>query len=410
MIAYGTRGLDDPRPVDARTVYDIGSLTKVFTALLLAEDVEAGRLSFDQPVRTCVPAASGLLAHKTGREVTFADLATHTSGLPLRPDNLVSKDPDDKYAGYTAEELLDFLARSAPEHPPGSAYAYSNVGFGLLGLALERCDHADYETLVASRITGPLGMRDTAVEPSPEMRAREAKSYDVDLARPLPHWRMGALVPAGGLRSTADDLLIFLDAALGRVGPGLQPAFRDLTSIQRPGGMQPATAIALGWNIFRDGPRTLVWKNGNVGGFRTFMGYDPGARIGVVALANAQPDGPDDIGLHILDPAIPVNLTRPRRHQEVPIAPEKLDRYTGAYRYSATDIVTIRKVGDHLAVIVPGSEPIPIYAMGPDRFFMKIQDVELTFESFADGRPAKLIWNQDGGDQTGERTGDASPP
>jgi D-alanyl-D-alanine-carboxypeptidase/D-alanyl-D-alanine-endopeptidase len=409
VVAYGVRNLSDRTPVDGDTVYDIGSLTKVFTALLLTQDVARGRLSLDAPVRTCVPAASGFLAPHGGREVSFADLATHTSGLPLRPDNLVSKDPDDKYAGYSAEDLMAFLAAFKPTRPPGAAYDYSNVGFGLLGLALSRCDHADYASLIRERITGPLGMTDTALEPGPGMLRREASGYDVDFEL-LPHWHMGALAPAGGLRSTADDLLKFLDAALGRPPSPLTPALQALTAVERPGGMAPATAIALGWNIYRHDGREVVWKNGNVGGFRTFMGYERTTGTGVVALANMlTPEGADDIGLHLLDPSYPANLKPPRAHHEVRLDAAMLDRYVGVYQFpdSDTDIATVRREGDRLVVIAPGSGPLRLYPEGDGRFFLKIADVELTFIDVVAGRATRLVWNQDGTDQVGARTGDA---
>ena len=321
----------------------------------------------------------------------------------MRPDNLPSKDPDNKYAGYTAADLLAFLASFKPSRAPGAAYDYSNVGYGLLGLALSRCDHADYASLLRERIVGPLDLTDTALEPTTDMRRREAASYDVDF-RPLPHWRMGALAPAAGLRSTANDVLKFLDAALGRTPTSLAPAFRELTSTRRPGGMDPATAIALGWNIYEHDGRTVIWKNGNVGGYRAFMGYDPQAQIGIVALANMlTPEGADDIGLHLLDPSYPVNLKSPRPHRQVAIDPAALDRYIGAFRMPDGVVMSVTRTGDRLFVTAPGSGPIPMYPEGDNRFFLKIVDAELTFGGFAGGRATRLIWSQEGPDDVGVR-------
>lgn len=403
IVAYGARSLKDRTPVDGRTVYDIGSLTKVFTALLLAEGVEHGRLRLDEPVRNCVSGSSGILAPTGGRKVTMADLATHTSGLPLRPDNLRSKDPDDKYAGYTEEDLLAFLSAFRPSRPPGKTYEYSNVGYGLLGLALSRCNHADFATLVRKRITAPLGMADTAIEPTAAMQSREATGYDLDV-RPVRHWGMGALAPAGSLRSTADDLLKFLDAAIGLRRSALRPAFKEMTSVERPGGMEPATAIALGWNIYRHAGRKVVWKNGNVGGYRAFMGYETTSHTGVVALANMQTvEGADDIGLHLLDPSYPVDLTVPRAHIIVAIDPAILDRYIGTYRFSKTDVVTVQRDGDHLVAIAQGTGALPVAPEGNDRFYLKLVDAELTFRAFVGGHASELLWSQNGSDEVGSR-------
>lgn len=405
IIAYGVRSLEDRTPVDGRTVYGIGSLTKVFTALLLAQDVQSGRLRLDEPVRDCVPTATGFLSATGGREPTFADLATHTSGLPLRPDNLPSKDPDDKYAGYTEARLLAYLSSFKPSRPPGAAYEYSNVGYGLLGLALSRCDHADYATLLRERVTGPLGLSDTSLEPTAGMHKREAVGYDLDF-RPLPHEEVNVLAPAGDLKSTADDLLTFLDAALERTPTGLAPAFEELTKIRRPGGMEPATGIALGWNIYEHDGRTIIWKNGNVDGYRAFMGYDPEAKIGIVALANMlTPEGADDIGLHLLDPSYPANLKVPRPHHQVAIDPATLDRYVGDYKFSDGSVFSVSRTGDRLFVTPPGSGPLPMYPEGDDRFFLKIVDAELTFGGFASGHATRLVWSQEGPDDVGMRTG-----
>lgn len=402
IVSYGVTSLTGRTPVDGRTVYDIGSLTKIFTALLLADDVEHGRLKLDQPIRDCVPVSSGFLG-PDGREVTFADLATHTSGLPLAPDNLPSKDPKDKYAGYTDKNLLAFLSTFKASRSPGAGYEYSNVGYGLLGLALFRCDHEDFSTLVRERITAPLGMGNTSLEPTADMQKREAIGYDMDF-HVLPHWKMGALAAAGGLRSTADDLLKLLDAALGLKRSPLAPAFSMMTSFTRPGGMEPATAIGLGWNVYRDGNRQVFWKNGSVGGYRTFMGYETSSRTGVVALANMQTaEGADDVGLHLLDPSYAVDLKTPRPHHIIAIDPAILDRYVGTYRFSETDIVTIKREGDDLVAIAQGTGPLAIAAEGNDRFYLKLVDAELTFRSLINGHETELVWSQGGVDEIGKR-------
>ena len=253
-----------------------------------------------------------------GSLITLPDLATHTSGLPFRPYNLVSKDPHNQYAGYTVDDLYAFLSACKLNRASGSHYEYSNVGFGLLGLALSRRANMDYEDLLRTRITAPLGMQDTRIRSTGDMQRREAVPYDYEL-KPAQHSNMvGALESAGALRSTANDLLKLLDAFLGFRKSQLSPAMSAMTVIRRPGGMKPATAIALAWNIYDDGAREIVWKNGNVDGYRAFVGYDAKARLGVVALANAQTaEGADDIGLHLLDPALPVNLLVTRPHDKI---------------------------------------------------------------------------------------------
>src|SRR5688572_16480680 len=137
VVTYGTRGVHDKRPVTADTVFDIGSITKLFTALLLADLVTRGQVTLDDPVARYLPEAVRV-PERNGRPITLVDLATHTSGLPLRPGNLVSNAADNKYAGYTTDLLYQYVADAPLTRDPGSAYEYSNVGYGLLGHAVAR--------------------------------------------------------------------------------------------------------------------------------------------------------------------------------------------------------------------------------------------------------------------------------
>ena len=307
-------------------------------------------VAIDDPVAKYLPGVS--IPSRDGRQITLADLATHTSGLPLRPSNLTSKDPANPYAGYTRDDLFSFLSSYTLKHTPGATYDYSNVGFGLLGATLAERAKENFADLAAARITGPLGMTDTRIVPTDDMAKRAATGYDGD-RNPVPHWDMGVLSSAGGYRSTADDLSKLLDAFLGLRKSPLYPATESMTKTRRPGGMAPATAIALAWNIYDDNGREIVWKNGSVGGYRTFIGFDRATRTGVVALINAQTgSGADDIGLHYLDPSVVVDLEIPRTHIEITLDAAALDQFVGRYRYSATDMISVIRQGDHLYVVM----------------------------------------------------------
>jgi CubicO group peptidase (beta-lactamase class C family) len=157
------------------------------------------------------------------------------AGLPLRPDNLAPKDPDNKYAEYIEADLYAFLAHYKPLHPVGSAYDYSNPGFGLLGIALARRAGTGYDTLIEQRILKPLGMGDTARTPTSSMRSRMAQGYSYDVAStgltPAEHWDFGSGVAgAGGYRSTS--ACKFLQEILGYNATPLAPAFAAMTNAQ----------------------------------------------------------------------------------------------------------------------------------------------------------------------------------
>ena len=403
VIAYGTRGLADRRPVTGDTVFDIGSITKLFTSLLLADLAARGELAIDDPVARYLPAEIRV-PERDGRPITLADLATHTSGLPLRPGNLVSADPENKYAGYTIERLYEFLSGYALPRTPGSAYEYSNAGYGLLGDIVARRIGQGYEAAVRSRITGPLGMADTRIAATPAMKARAAVGYTLELV-PAPAWDFGALEGAGALHSTANDLMKLLEAHLGYRKTALGPALRAMLATRRPGGMAPSTQIALGWNVLVADGREIVWKNGSVGGYRAFLGFDLAARVGVVALSNAQTAvGVDDIGLHLLDPAQTVDLRPPTVHHEIAVAPDQLDRCVGRYRFSPTDVLAITRTGAQLYVAQePSQDRLPLFAEGPRAFFLKVIDAQVTFVADGDGRASAAIWRQGGKDERGER-------
>ncbi len=401
VIAYGSFGLHDRRAMDGDSVFDVGSITKVFTALLLADAVRRGEMALDDPAAKYLPARVRM-PQRDGRQITLVDLATHTAGFPLRPPNLSSRDPANPYARYTIAQMYQGLSMVKLEADPGSRYQYSNVGFGLLGHLLERRTGRSYAELVRSRITGPLGMADTAIGLSPQMRRHQPQGYDAQL-EPAGHWSEGALLGAGALRSTANDLLRLLGAVLAYQPSELQPAMRAMLDTRRPGGMQPATQIALAWNIWEDHGRTVVWKNGSVGGFRSFVGYDPQARLGVVALANAQTGtGVDDIGLHLLNPSFPVNLQKPSEHKEVVLPGAVLDRYVGRYHFASDNsVLEISRKGEHLAGNMAG-QAFEMYAESERGFFLKVVDAQAEFEG-ADGPAGAVIWHQAGQSDRGER-------
>jgi CubicO group peptidase (beta-lactamase class C family) len=298
VASYGRFSLDDARRPDGGTVFQIASLTKIFTALLLTDSVRRGEVALDDPLSKFLP---GPPVAFEGREITLIDLATHTSGLPLRPASRVGRSQDDPYAGYTEADLHADLAQVRLTRAPGSAFEYSNFDFALLGDALAHRTGNTYAKLLQSRILDPLGMTETTLSPSPAMRRREIPGYDLEF-RPARPWNFGALAPAGGLFSTIRDLTKFLRLWTGGTQTPLAQAAAALLTVDRPGDA-PDIRMAIGWRRIRPGARTIFWSNGNGGGVRSFMGFDAETRTGVIAYVNRISGlGVDDIGVHVLDP------------------------------------------------------------------------------------------------------------
>jgi CubicO group peptidase (beta-lactamase class C family) len=403
-ISYGTVAADSTRPLNGDTVFGVASITKVFTAILLADMVHRGELGLDDPVARYLGIHAESIPLRDGRAITLADLATHTSGLPLRPSNLVSSDPDNKYDGYTPEMLFAFLSGFVLPRAPGTEYEYSNVGYGLLGQVLTARSGRSYEQILRERIVEPLGMTSTGLDPTPDMKRRSATGYTVE-GRAVRDAERGALDAAGAIHSTANDLARLLEAALGLRVSSPGSALQATLATRRPGGMAPwSTQIALAWNVLKTGDREVFWKNGSGGGFRSFAGFDPVSRIGVIGLINVQSDlGVDDIGMHLLGADVPVDMHVPRPHVQVAIDPALLDRYAGRYRYSENDISTFVRDGDRLFYELAPGQRIELLAEGEREFFFKDFDAQITFEVDSTGSATAAIWHQFGQDQRGER-------
>jgi len=208
VIGYGRLNQESDRKPDGDTVFEIGSVTKVFTAILLADMVERGELRLDDPISKFLP-QSVKVPTRNGKEITLLDLATHTSGLPRMPNNFAPKDLNNPYADYTVEQMYAFLSNHTLTRDIGAKYEYSNYGAGLLGHILALKAGMDYETLVKTRICDPLKMNSTRIQLAPELRARLATGHDGDL-KAVANWDLPTLAGAGALRSTVNDLLKFL--------------------------------------------------------------------------------------------------------------------------------------------------------------------------------------------------------
>jgi CubicO group peptidase (beta-lactamase class C family) len=291
-------------PYDGRTLFEIGSITKVFTGILLADMAARGEVRLEDPVERLLPAGISVPS-RHGRQIRLVDLATHTSGLPRMPDNFFPADPANPYADYSPERLYAFLRGHALTRDIGARAEYSNVGVGLLGHALSLRAGKTYEALVTERILQPLGMSGTRIVLRPEDRARLAPSHSPS-GRPVPNWDLDALAGAGALRSSADDMLKFLAA---NVRPPANAVGRAIQAAQTPRArFGEATQVGLLWLTQTTGfGRTVVWHNGGTAGYRTFIGFDPQRGVGVVVLSNRS-NSVDRLGQHLLDPRIAVSV------------------------------------------------------------------------------------------------------
>lgn len=409
IISYGHLNQGDTRPLDGNTIFEIGSVTKVFTSLLLAEMVQRGEVSLNDPVAKYLP-DTVKVPERDGKQITLLDLATHTSGLPRMPSNFVPKDPNNPYVDYSVEQLYQFLSTYQLPRDPGSQYEYSNLGGGLLGLALAQRAGKDYGALVRKRICEPLGMEDTEIALMPELKARLAIGHDADL-KPVENWDLGpAFAGAGALRSDANDMLKFVAANVGLTKTPLAPAMVAMLNVRRPTDM-PGISVALGWHDFTTGGKEIIWHNGGTGGYRSFIGFDPKTRTGIVVLSNSEtPEGVDDLGHHLLDADAPL-MQPPKQHKEVHVDPKIYDGYAGVYQLAAKFFITVTRDGDRLYTQASGQSKIEIFPESEKEYFLKVVDAQITFVTDDKGHATALILHQNGQNVRGERVeGNAAAP
>jgi len=380
-FAHGTRAVDDTTPVDEHSVYEIGSITKAFTGVLLAQMALHGDLQFDDPIERYLPDVG---VPSRGREITLRDLATHTSGLPRLPDNMTPADSTNPYADYTVEELYSFLGSYTMRRAVGAEYEYSNLGMGLLGHILARRAGMSYEDLLRERILAPLGMTNTAITLTPDMEAHLARGHSG--GRVVSNWDLPTLAGAGGLRSTAADMATFLQANLGLIDTPLRGAM-DRSHVDDPGIAGP---VGLGWHVSQEHDLRIVWHNGGTGGYRTFAGFDLAQRRGAVVLSNSDVSA-DDIGFHLLDPARELTPVR----VAVTVDGRVLDEYVGEYELTPAFVLTIRRTAEGLSVQATGQPEFPIFAESETKFFLRVVDAQLEFVR-DNGAVAAVILHQGG--------------
>ncbi|MBN1535745.1 MAG: beta-lactamase family protein [Anaerolineales bacterium] len=285
FYSYGTTTLSGDKPVDKNTIFDIGSIGKVFTAILLADMVEGGEVSFDDPIEKYLP-ENEIVPTYNGHSITLLDLASHTSGLPNVPDNFNPADEFNPYADYTVEQMYSALKAIKLKQTPGEKYEYSNFGMGLLGHILALRSGMSYEELVIGRIANELYMPNTRSLLSPEMEKHLATGYDDGVVFPL--WDNPTLAGAGNLRSNTQDLLVFLAANMGLDDSSLysamqvthEPRFVANSDIQ----------VGLAWHIVRRDNIPIIEHHGATGGYWGFAGFIDEKKTGVVVLTNTFED------------------------------------------------------------------------------------------------------------------------
>jgi CubicO group peptidase (beta-lactamase class C family) len=397
FFAYGKRSkLKAASLSNENTIFEIGSITKVFTGILLAEAVKRGEVKLDDPISKYLP-KSVVTPKYNGKEITLVSLIWHTSGLPFKPGNLNPKDPANPWADYTAKQLYEFLRRYQLKREPPTEFdytkfEYSNLGVGLLGHILSLRANTSYENLVKTRILRPLEMRDTGIVLTRGMKARLAVGYNAD-GDQTPNWDLPVLEGCGALRSTASDMAKFISANLGFTSDA---------------GVALNEARKLTWNkgTIVDGKllrnkSNVLYHGGSTGGYMSFVAIDTAHKNGVFVVTNSQ-DSVEDIGFHIIHNSFPVKaIAEPRTH--VSLSETILERYVGEYELSDLGVrFVISRKGQRLFLQQNGEGRFGLFAQTESEFFLKVDEATITFTKDEDGNVNGLVLHQKG-DHTGRK-------
>lgn len=277
---YGETAKGNNHVPEPNTIFEIGSISKTFTATLLADAVNKNKISLDDPANKYLPDSVPQLSFG-GTPITVKTLINHSSGLPRMPDNFTSVDANDPYKEYDDSKMFSFYKHFKPTRSPGEKYEYSNLAAGTVGVILEKINNAAYEDMLLKTICKPLGMNDTRQYLRKEDSARFAKGYsDGNYAAP---WNFKAFVGAGGIRSTAADLVKYAAAQLGKAPAGLNKAIQLTHAVTFT--TNEAT-VALGWHIIKPGNDELLFHNGGTGGYRSYLAVNLQKNYAVVMLSN----------------------------------------------------------------------------------------------------------------------------
>lgn len=459
VYAHGTLNRGTIRRASAMTVFEIGQLSSLYTTAMLSLMVQRGDVNLADEVSAYLPETINVPATPAGNPILIEHLATHTSGLPRLPDNLVSSAPDDPLQGYSVELMYAFLDRYAEaqleghefpfdfegpdfEGPDGEGpldregedrsdmpdrdepedrydmespigtedrYVYSDLGMGLLGHVLERAAGESYDTLIRELLGDPIKLANTANAPTPSMRTYLATGHD-DARRPVPAWSDTTLVGGTGLRSNLLDLMTLVSASMGIIyalpedfteddSTRYHASFDSLIVARNPAD-EEGVRTALGWKVRQDERgRDIHWLTGRTNGFYAFAAFLKEWRKGVVVLSNSSASV-EDIGFHLLSARNPLS---PPPRKVVHLTEADYVARTGTYVFSPEFTVDITYSDGKLYGQPPGQPRSELVLESSGDFYLEEEDARITFVRNEEGYVDHFLFLQDGKTHRAER-------
>ena len=398
-FGYGKLSDKDKTKPDGNTVYEIGSISKVFTGVLLADAVVQGRVELSQPAAELLP--DGVNMPKRGeREITLLDLTTHVSGLPRMPDNMKPNNPNNPYADYQAKDMYAFLNGHKLRRPPGEKTEYSNFGQGLLGHLLALKQKTTYEPLLLERIAKPLQMTSTSITLSKIQQAKLAPPH-LGGGQPSQNWDLNMFSGAGGIRSSANDMLRFAAANLQPPKGELGKAIKLAWEIHQKPLAKGDFAMGLGWHVARDG--STRWHNGQTGGYHSMLLVNRFLNTSVVVLSNTATGEIDMLAEDIIR-MLAGEKVKPRVFEKpISVAQKLMKRYEGKYELAPKVFFTVEMKDKKLMVGFTGQPTFRVFARTETEWYFKVVKATLTFHIDDSGKCDSVELFQNGERHTAKR-------
>jgi serine-type D-Ala-D-Ala carboxypeptidase/endopeptidase len=375
--------------ISYRSAFEIGSVTKTMTAALWADRIAEGKASLNDPIALYLPKGTRVPSFD-GQPILLQHILTHTSGLPVIPDFSATLDPGNPYAQIDEASALRTLAQATLARAPGSMFEYSNFAMMLGTLMLTQSTQTDFETLLQTRLFGPLGMKSSYVNIQP--KGIEAARGHLPNTQPAPAWTFQTnLAGAGGVKATLDDMTHYVQAQLGLPA---SPMTNALKLSQQPIQTPAAHPVAMNWMLAKPFDRTVHIHEGGTGGFSAYVAFDLEEQRGVVVLSDTALTtlgGLGSLGNHLMDSRAP--LGQPRTMQTPDAA--LLDQLTGEYQPTPGPPMRISREGQRLFIQAGGQDKFELGYDSAGDFYPLAFDALLRPEKLADGQ-FKLVWFQGG--------------
>lgn len=385
----------DGSEIDEHTIYEIGSISKVFTGILLAQQILDGDLKVDDKINDFLP-DSVKVPVMGNQAITFGHLSDHTSGLPRLPSNFSPANLNNPYADYTVKQLYDFIANYTPTREVGSQYEYSNLAQGLLGHILAENKHMVYEELMIQTIADPLEMQETRIVFSKKMKEHLAYGHSANMV--VENWDIPTLAGAGAIRSSTSDMAKFIAANLHLVESPIISAMN--LSHEKRHEKARGMGVGLGWHIKKGENGEVYWHNGGTGGYRSFAGFVKETGTGIVVLTNSDQSS-EDIGMYLLDPGSTLADIR-FKNEAIEVEDAILDQYVGVYKLAPRFKIIISKKGQQLFARATDQSQVEIYPETETTFFYTVVDAKITFQ-LKKGKVKSLTLFQNGKEIKGKK-------